>query len=126
MFVAGLHRLAQHEPDPRRPRRRHVPERRDRDARASAAARAEDVVLGMRPEDVRRGRRRARARSTRRSTPSSSPGESVLVTVTLGGQQFSARGDRHLRCEIGDTVGLTIDPARTYLFDAATEERIRL
>jgi multiple sugar transport system ATP-binding protein len=84
-----------------------------------------DIVLGMRPEDVRV------------VTPGAGSldapvyafeltGESVLVTVTLGGHQFSARGDRHLRCEIGSTVGLSIDPARTYLFDAASEDRIRL
>ena len=53
-------------------------------------------------------------------------GEAVLVTATLGvGQQLCARGDRHLRCEIGSVVGLEIDPVRTYLFDAATEQRIR-
>ena len=53
-------------------------------------------------------------------------GDSVLVTFTVGGQQISARGDRHFRCEIGDTVGIAFHPARTYLFDAQTENRIKL
>ena len=53
-------------------------------------------------------------------------GDSVLVTITVGGQLICARGDRHFRCEIGDTVGIAFDPARTYLFDAETENRIRL
>ena len=82
------------------------------------------VVLGVRPEDVRV------------TAPGAGlidapvyafelTGESVLVTVTLGGRQFSARGDRHFRCRIGDNVGIDFDAARTYLFDAASEERIR-
>ena len=53
-------------------------------------------------------------------------GESVLVTATVSGKQFSARADRHFRCAIGDRVGLAFDPARIYLFDSASEERIRL
>ena len=49
-----------------------------------------------------------------------------LVTLTIGDQQICARGDRHFRCAIGDVVGVRFDPARAYLFDAASEERIRI
>ena len=82
------------------------------------------VVLGVRPEDVRvvapgEGALTAAIYAFELT------GESVLVTVLLGGRQFCARGDRHLRAEIGSAVGLAIDPARLYLFDAATEARIR-
>ena len=82
------------------------------------------VVLGVRPEDVSvvgagEGLFDAPVYAFELT------GESVLVTVTLTGKQFSARADRHFRCGIGDVVGLRFDPARTYLFDQATEERIR-
>ena len=84
----------------------------------------ENVVLGVRPEDV--------------SVKSAGAGlfdapvyafeltgESVLVTVTVAGRHLSARADRHFRCGIGDTVGITFDPPRAYLFDAVSEGRIR-
>jgi multiple sugar transport system ATP-binding protein len=83
-----------------------------------------NVVLGVRPEDV--------SVVTVGAGSLDAPvyafeltGESVLVTVTVGGQQFCARGDRHFRCGIGEPVGIAIDPTRTYLFDATSENRIR-
>ena len=85
----------------------------------------EGIVLGIRPEDVRV----VAPGSGILDAPVYAfelTGESVLVTVTVAGRQFSARGDRHFRCEIGDSIGITFDPARTYLFDAASEARIRL
>jgi multiple sugar transport system ATP-binding protein len=85
----------------------------------------EGIVLGVRPEDVSVVAQGAGIVDAR-VYAFELTGESVLVTVTLGGRQFSARGDRHFRCEIGDHVGITFDPARTYLFDAASEARIRL
>ncbi|MET0428076.1 MAG: ABC transporter ATP-binding protein [Microvirga sp.] len=83
------------------------------------------IVLGVRPEDVRV----VAPGSGILDAPVYAfelTGESVLVTVTVAGRQFSARGDRHFRCEIGDSIGIAFDPARTYLFDAASEARIRL
>ena len=82
------------------------------------------VVLGARPEDVAvvapgAGNVEAAVYSFELT------GESVLVTVMLAGRPFCARGDRHLRYDIGAPVGLRVDPARTYLFDASTEARIR-
>ena len=83
------------------------------------------VVLGVRPEDVS-------------VMPTGTgladvpvyafelTGESVLVTVTVGDRHLSARGDRHFRCQIGDTVGIGFPPERAYLFDAESQDRIRL
>ncbi len=82
------------------------------------------VVLGVRPEDVGvvapgAGMFDAPVYAFELT------GESVLVTVTVGKRHFAARADRHFRCQIGDTVGIRMDPARTYLFDQKTEARIR-
>jgi multiple sugar transport system ATP-binding protein len=84
-----------------------------------------NVVLGVRPEDLRvvapgRGAIDAPVYSSELT------GESVLVTFTVGDRHVCARGDRHFRCEIGETVGVAVDPQRVYLFDAGSESRIRL
>ena len=83
------------------------------------------VVMGVRPEDVEvvapgEGVFDAPVYAFELT------GESVLVTVTVDGRQFSARGDRHFRCNIGDRIGIGFDRARTYLFDAVSEDRIRV
>ena len=52
-------------------------------------------------------------------------GESVLVTVEVGGNRVAAKADRLSRNAIGDLVGIKVDPARIYLFDAKSGERIR-
>ncbi len=53
-------------------------------------------------------------------------GESTLLTVQWGKQRVIARGDRHLRKEQDDIVGITLNPDHLYLFDPDTEDRIRL
>ncbi len=52
-------------------------------------------------------------------------GESVMLTLQFGQQRIIAKGDHHLRKEMDDIVGLTINPDHLYLFDSDTEERIR-
>ncbi len=83
-----------------------------------------EAVLGIRPEDVAvvapgAGLADAPVYSSELT------GEAVLVTVTLAGRPFVARAPRHLRPAIGEPIGISFDPARAYLFDAATEARIR-
>ena len=51
-------------------------------------------------------------------------GESVLVTVEVGGRRLAAKAGRHTRKAIGETVGIRIDPAHAYLFDAASGDRL--
>jgi multiple sugar transport system ATP-binding protein len=85
----------------------------------------DNAVLGIRPEDVAV----VAAGAGLFDAPVYAfelTGESVLVTITVTGKQIAARADRHFRCQIGDRVGIRFDPARTYLFDAVTEDRIRL
>ena len=81
------------------------------------------VVLGVRPEDL------ALAEAGDGSFDaevyaSELTGESVLVTVKIGGRRLAAKADRHTRKEIGETVGIRVDPAYTYLFDAASGDRL--
>ena len=52
-------------------------------------------------------------------------GEATLLTVQWGKQRIIARGDRHLRKEQDDVVGLSLDPRHLYVFDPDTEQRIR-
>ena len=82
------------------------------------------VVLGIRPEDVTVAAAGA-GLTDAKVYAFELTGESVLVTVTLAGRHFSARADRHFRCQIGQDVGIAFQSARAYLFDAASEERIR-
>ncbi|MEZ5776920.1 MAG: ABC transporter ATP-binding protein [Paracoccaceae bacterium] len=85
----------------------------------------DSVVLGIRPEDVRVTAAGAGLFDMEVYTVELT-GESILVTARIGKAQLTAHADRHYRCEIGDTVGVTFDPARAYLFDEKTEARIRL
>ena len=52
-------------------------------------------------------------------------GENTLLTVQLGQQRVIARGERHLRKEQGDVIGIRLDPAHIYLFDSDTGVRLR-
>ena len=90
----------------------------------SLAVSRQAVVVGVRPEDVQvvapaAGLFDAPVYAFELT------GESVLVTVTISNRHFAARADRHFRCAIGDQVGIRFDPARTYVFDQASEARIR-
>jgi len=51
-------------------------------------------------------------------------GDAVLVTLEIGQTRLCVRGDRHLRFDIGQRVGLTLPRAHCHLFDANTEARI--
>ncbi|MEO0637481.1 MAG: sn-glycerol-3-phosphate ABC transporter ATP-binding protein UgpC [Pseudomonadota bacterium] len=52
-------------------------------------------------------------------------GESTLLTVQWGKQRVIARGDRHLRKEQDETVGISLNPEHLYLFDPESGNRIR-
>ena len=81
------------------------------------------VVLGVRPEDL------AIAEPGEGSFDaevyaSELTGESVLVTVEVADRRLAAKADRHTRKTIGETVGIRVDPDHTYLFDAASGDRL--
>ena len=52
-------------------------------------------------------------------------GESSLLTVQWGTQRVIARGDRHLRKQQDDIIGVRLDPDHIYLFDPETGRRLR-
>ena len=82
------------------------------------------VVLGVRPEDVHlvapgEGDAAGPVYTFELT------GEAILVTADVDRLRITARGDRHKRLGIGEPVGLTIDRAQVFLFDAETERRLR-
>ena len=84
----------------------------------------DNVVLGVRPEDVAivdsgKGNVDVPVYATENT------GESVTLTVRFGRQRAIAKGDRYLKKEIGETVGLKFSSGHLYLFDEASQERIR-
>ena len=90
--------------------------------RVNAASRAK-LVLGIRPEDIKvvgagQGDLDAAVFA------SENTGESVLMTVQVGGQRLTAKADRYAKEGIDDVIGLKIDTSHTYLFDEQTHARI--
>ncbi len=53
-------------------------------------------------------------------------GESTLATVRLGGKTIVVRADKDFDRRIDSEVHIRVDPAKTYLFDAESEQRIRV
>ena len=83
-----------------------------------------EVVLGVRPEDLTvtapgDGDFDATVYAVENT------GDSVLTTIRLGHQSVVARSDRYLKAAIDDRIGLRVNPEHLYLFDAATERRLR-
>lgn len=87
----------------------------------ATAARA---VLGVRPEDLQIAAA-ADASITGVVYAVELTGESTLVTVKAGDVNIIARGDKTFDAEIGSSIGLRCEPHRAYLFDRATELRLR-
>lgn len=81
------------------------------------------VVLGVRAEDVEI-HQPGEGDIDLKVYAYENTGESVMLTVQFGKQRVIARGDRHLRMDMDDTVGLRLNPDHLYLFDPASEKRI--
>lgn len=52
-------------------------------------------------------------------------GENTLLTVQWGEQRVIVRGDRHLRKEQDEVIGVSLNPAHLYLFDPDSGDRLR-
>lgn len=81
------------------------------------------VVLGVRAEDVEI-HQPGEGDIDLKVYAYENTGESVMLTVQFGKQRVIARGDRHLRMDMDDTVGLRLNPDHLYLFDPESETRI--
>ncbi len=81
------------------------------------------VVLGVRAEDVEI-HKPGEGDIDLKVYAYENTGESVMLTVQFGKQRVIARGDRHLRMDMDDTVGLRLNPDHLYLFDPKSETRI--
>jgi multiple sugar transport system ATP-binding protein len=53
-------------------------------------------------------------------------GEATLVTLKLGQQFIAAKADKTHRAGMGERAGFTVAAAQCYLFDGATELRLRI
>jgi multiple sugar transport system ATP-binding protein len=92
--------------------------------RLPASAALGEIVLGLRPEDVR---------LTRQATNGALPaevfvvedlGNERLVTLRLADQFAVAREAADFPAEMGETLWLSYDPARAHLFDPTSERRL--
>ncbi len=83
-----------------------------------------EVVLGVRADDIRV----SEAGQGNIDVPIyafENTGEATLLTVQWGRQRVIAKGDRYLRKEQDDMIGIALNPEHLYLFDPSTGSRIR-
>ena len=84
----------------------------------------DSVVLGVRADDIDIAEP-GRADLDVTIYSFENTGENTLLTVQLGQQRVIARGERHLRKEQGDVIGIGLNPAHIYLFDSNTGVRLK-
>jgi multiple sugar transport system ATP-binding protein len=83
-----------------------------------------EVVLGVRPEDLRLSRQSVDGSLPAEVFVVEDLGNERLVTVRLDGQLAVARAAADFPAEMGETLWLSYDPTRAHLFDPATEQRL--
>ena len=86
----------------------------------------QNVILGVRPEDVAIVESAADAHLTAPIFSVELTGESTLVTVQVGDEFVAVRADKDYSGEIDATAHVAITPGKTFLFDSTTEERLRV
>ena len=84
-----------------------------------------NVILGVRAEDLALVEPRAAAIQAPVFTVELT-GEATLVTLKLGRQFITAKADKSHRATMGDRAGFWVAADRCYLFDGATELRMRM
>ena len=82
------------------------------------------VVLGVRADDMR-VEEKGQGDVDVRIYAFENTGEATLLTIQWGQQRVIAKGDRHLRKEQDDIVGISLDSEHLYLFDPESGDRIR-
>ena len=108
---------------------------------ANTGADVDEVVLGVRPEDITvlaNDTSASTTHSTNASASNTSPeaalvaevfafeltGDATLVTLKLGDLMITAKGGKDFRCAMGSQLGFAVEAARCHLFDAKTEARL--
>ena len=82
------------------------------------------VVLGVRADDMR-VQEMGRGDVDVRIYAFENTGEATLLTIQWGQQRVIAKGDRHLRKDQDDIVGISLNSEHLYLFDPESGGRIR-
>ncbi len=85
----------------------------------------ENVVLGVRAEDLQVGAPEA-AQIQGEVFSFELLGDATTVTLRLADQFITAKADKNFRAAMGARIGLSVAPARCYLFDGQTQDRMRL
>jgi multiple sugar transport system ATP-binding protein len=85
-----------------------------------------DVVLGVRAEDLEISTSSDGAQMTAPVFSYELTGDATLTTIKPGGQHITARAGKEFRTEMGAKLGLHADAKRCYLFDAHSQNRLRV
>jgi multiple sugar transport system ATP-binding protein len=85
-----------------------------------------DVVLGVRAEDLSIMDNPADAHMSAAVFSYELTGDATLTTIKPGGQHITARAGKEFRTSMGGQLGFTAEAARCYLFDAHTQNRLRV
>lgn len=88
----------------------------------------EHVVLGVRPEHIRLTQQPVAGSVPVEVFVTEPQGHEVIVDLRFNDDILKARGstdtDLPFRLNLGDTVYMSVDPEKTYVFDGTTGERL--
>ncbi len=84
------------------------------------------AILGVRPEDLSIVENAEEAHFTASIFSVELTGESTLVTVRVHDEFVAVRADKDFTSEIDSETHVRIDPEKTFIFDSASEQRIRV
>ncbi len=85
-----------------------------------------DVVLGVRAEDMEISTSTDGAHFAANVFSYELTGDATLTTIKPGGQHVTARAGKEFRTSMGASLGLRADAQRCYLFDALSQNRLRV
>jgi multiple sugar transport system ATP-binding protein len=85
-----------------------------------------DVVLGVRAEDLEISTSTEGAHMSAPVFSYELTGDATLTTIKPGGQHITARAGKEFRTSMGETLGFKADASRCYLFDAHSQNRLRV
>jgi multiple sugar transport system ATP-binding protein len=84
-----------------------------------------NIVLGIRPEDLSVAADSAGGQIHGRVFSVELTGDSALLTVMVDETLVTVRVDKDFTAAVDAPVALAVVPGRSFLFDAASEQRLR-